>query len=135
MSAAGLTSPYDELGGAAAVRRLVAQFYDVMEQREPALAALHQRDVHGAITPEFRERFALFLIGWLGGPQDYVERHGHPRLRLRHAHVPVDRAMKHAWLRCMTAALDAEQVTGQVRAFLDARFAEVGDFLRNVTEP
>ena len=27
--------------------------------------------------------FALFFIGWLGGPQDYVERHGHPRLRRR----------------------------------------------------
>jgi hemoglobin len=45
--------------------------------------------------------------------------------------VPVDPSMRDAWVRCMRIALDAEGVTGEVRAFLDARFAEVADFLRN----
>ena len=31
----------------------------------------------------------------------------------------------------MQIALDEHEVKGQVRAFLDARFAEVADFLRN----
>ena len=52
----------------------------------------------------------------------------------RSARVPVDTAMRDAWLRCMTAAMDAEQVGGRVRSFLDARFAEVADFMRNVAE-
>jgi hemoglobin len=51
---------------------------------------------------------------------------------MRHARVPVDTAMRDAWLRCMTAAMDAEQVAGRIRTFLDGRFAEVADFLRNV---
>ena len=50
---------------------------------------------------------------------------------MRHGRVPVDIAMRDAWLRCMTAAMDAHAVTGEVRAFLDGRFAEVADFLRN----
>jgi hemoglobin len=88
-------------------------------------------DAEGKVAREMRDRFALFLIGWTGGPQDYMEKHGHPRLRMRHARVPVDIAMRDAWVRCMQRAMDARGVKGGVRRFLDQRFAEVADFLRN----
>ena len=81
-----------------------------------------------------RERFTLFLIGWLGGPQEYMARFGHPRLRMRHAHVPVDLAMRDAWLRCMRGAMDDCAIAGALREFLEDRFANVADFLRNVAE-
>ncbi len=122
------------LGGAERVRALVEDFYDVMQEREPALTALHRCDERGHVPREFRDRFALFLIGWLGGPQDYIERHGHPRLRMRHARVAVDLAMRDAWVRCMSEAMDRQRIEGPVRAFLDVRFAEVADFLRNVPQ-
>lgn len=124
-------TPYHLLGGREAVLALAETFYDLMEQREPALTAVHQRDDEGRISREARDRFGLFLVGWLGGPQDYMERHGHPRLRWRHRHVAIDLAMRDAWLRCMDAALEAREVTGALRVFLDQRFAEVADFLRN----
>ena len=114
------------------MRALVEKFYDVMSEREPALAHLHPCTPEGKVARSSRDRFALFLIGWLGGPQDYIEQHGHPRLRMRHAHVPVDEAMRDAWLRSMSAAMDAEGVTGELRAFLEDRFAQVADFMRNV---
>jgi hemoglobin len=116
------------------VRALVARFYDHMDAHEPALSGLHQVDERGRVAPAARERFTLFLIGWLCGPEDYVARHGHPRLRLRHARVPVSLAMRDAWLRCMQAALEAQGVSGPLRAFLDERFAEVATFLRNLEE-
>jgi hemoglobin len=50
---------------------------------------------------------------------------------MRHARVPVNEGMRDAWLRCMRAAMDARKVDGEVRSYLDARFAEVADFLRN----
>jgi hemoglobin len=127
-------TPFDQLGGAAKVRAIVEKFYDVMSEREPVLARLHPCDDNGSVARTPRDRFALFLIGWLGGPDDYVEQHGHPRLRRRHGRVLVNVAMRDAWLRSMTAALDAEQVSGDVRTFLDARFAEVADFLRNAED-
>lgn len=126
-------SPFDALGAdAARIRRIAERFYDAMEQDEPELARLHRLGDDGRIHPEIRERFGLFFVGWLGGPQDYVARHGHPRLRMRHASVPVTPAMGDAWLRCMGKAMDAEGITGDLRAFLDARLGEVARMLRNV---
>jgi hemoglobin len=122
---------YQLLGGEPAVRRIVETFYDAMERDEPALARLHRVDEQGRVAPEHRERFALFFIGWLGGPQIYLERHGHPRLRGRHAKVTVDVPMRDAWLRAMSTALDAEGVAGPLREYLDQQLAEVADFLRN----
>jgi len=124
-------APFQLLGGEARVRALVERFYDVMSEREPALAKLHECTADGKVARGPRDRFGLFLIGWLGGPDDYVRQHGHPRLRMRHGRVPVDSTMRDAWLRCMTAAMNDTGVTGDVRTFLDARFAEVADFLRN----
>lgn len=123
-----MVTPFELLGGADKIRAIVERFYDAME---PPLAALHACDPDGKVNRETRDRFALFYIGWLGGPQDYIEQHGHPRLRRRHGDVPVDIAMRDAWLRAMTRALDEEKVEGEVRAFLDARLADVANFLRN----
>ncbi len=127
-------TPFELLGGEAQIRALVERFYDVMSDREPVLARLHPCDPDGRVARVPRDRFALFLIGWLGGPDDYVAQHGHPRLRMRHGRVRVDLAMRDAWLRSMTAAMDAEQIGAEVRTFLDARFAEVADFLRNAED-
>jgi hemoglobin len=124
--------PFHRLGGEAGVQALAEAFYDAMDASEPALARLHELDEQGKVSRGMRERFGLFLIGWLGGPQHYMEKHGHPRLRMRHGHVPVDVAQRDAWLRCMQRAMDARGVKGNVRRFLDQRFSDVADFLRNV---
>ncbi|MFL5319896.1 MAG: group II truncated hemoglobin [Myxococcaceae bacterium] len=127
-------TPFKKLGGEEQVLALAEAFYDEMEKHEPELAKLHNLDEHGKISRRSRERFGLFLIGWLGGPQHYMERHGHPRLRMRHGHLPVNVNMRDAWLRSMQRAMDARAITGGLRKFLDSRFGEVADFLRNVQE-
>jgi hemoglobin len=129
-----MDTPFQGLGGRAGVLELVGRFYDIMESSEPALAHLHELEPTGKISARNRERFGLFLIGWLGGPDDYVRQHGHPRLRMRHMHVPVGAAMRDAWLRCMNAALDERNPPAELREFLRQRFAEVAEFLRNVAD-
>lgn len=126
-------SPFDALGPGL-VRELALRFYDEMEAHEPALTRVHALDAHGRITAETREHFASFLAFWLGGPQDYLTTRGHPRLRMRHAHVAIGAELRDAWLRSMTRALDGLGIQGPVRSFLDARFAHTADFLRNVPE-
>ena len=124
--------PYLLVGGSEAVKALVERFYEIMSNTEPVLARLHPCTPDGRVAQPPRDRFAMFLIGWLGGPEDYVKQHGHPRLRMRHNRVAVDIAMRDAWIRCMQAAMTERGITGEVRAFLDARFTEVADFMRNV---
>jgi hemoglobin len=126
------TTPYQLLGGREAVLELAREFYDTMERTELELTALHTKNEQGGVHDDVRQRFGLFLIGWLGGPQEYVAQHGHPRLRMRHAHVQVDERMRDAWLRSMKSALDARGIQGEVRSFLEQRFSEVADFMRNV---
>jgi hemoglobin len=127
-------TPFERLGGEDAVRQLVEHFYDAMSDQEPALCRLHACDEHGRVGRETRDRFALFLVGWLGGPQTYMAQHGHPRLRMRHAPFPVDTAMRDAWIRSMRVAMDALPVEGGLRKYLEGRFSEVADFLRNRLE-
>jgi hemoglobin len=101
---------------------------------ESKLTRLHRCDPDGRVAKEQRERFALFLIGWLGGPQDYMAKHGHPRLRMRHAPVPVDSEMRDAWVRCMSAAMEKRGLDPAVQTYLRPQFAQVADFLRNVPD-
>jgi len=120
-----------EIIGPEAVAAIATRFYDAMAKDEPFLAALHECDEEGRIAKPMQEKFALFLVGWLGGPQLYIEEHGHPRLRMRHHHVKIDKAMRDAWLRCMATALDEANLTRPIREFLDNRFYVMADHLLN----
>lgn len=126
-------TPFD-LIGPEKVAQIATNFYEAMARDEPVLARLHNCDDDGRVDRETQERFALFLVGWLGGPQLFVERYGHPRLRMRHGHVPVDKAMRDAWLRCMATALDAAELARPLREFLDERFYTMANHLINRAE-
>ena len=124
-------SPYELMGGRGPVERLAHAFYDAMEEFEPELTALHDLKAPGKVSDEVRAWFASFLVMWTGGPDDYMNERGHPRLRWRHSRVPVNNAMRDAWLRAMSVAMDRCEVQGPVREYLNNRFTEVADFLRN----
>ena len=72
-------TPYEEIGGEDGVRRLVETFYDRVDAESPTLRAMLPRDDTGS-----RQKLFEFLSGWIGGPQLYIERRGHPKMRLRH---------------------------------------------------
>jgi hemoglobin len=118
--------PYEAIGGEAGVRGLVEAFYDTIARESPSLL-----EMHGGDLTQSRERLFEFLSGWLGGPQLFIERHGHPRLRMRHAHVRIDQAGVEEWMRCMRVAMDARGIEGPLRAFLEGRFLHTAEFMRN----
>lgn len=124
------STPFERIGGEANVRALAERFYDAMDEHEPALAALHLLE-DGKVSRAARDKFALFLIGWLGGPQEYMRLHGHPRLRMRHGHLAVTQGMRDAWMRSMRIALAHDSVEETLRVFLDEKLGDVADFLRN----
>ena len=128
MSFDAQNTPFQSIGGEQSVRALVDCFYEHMDQDESFKII---RDLHPPDLADSREKLSLFLCGWLGGPQLYVEKHGHPRLRMRHAPFAIGEVERDQWLACMAIALDEQAIKGELRAFLDGRFAHVADFMRN----
>lgn len=121
-------SPYEALGGADAVRRLVDRFYDVMDElpETHALRQIHPEDLTGS-----RQSLFEFLSGWFGGPSLYIEKKGHPRLRMRHMPFAIGYAERDQWMLCMRTAL-AEQVSDDdLRKGLINAFAQMADHMVN----
>lgn len=77
------------------------------------------------------ERLRDFLVGRFGGPPRYVEQRGHPRLRMRHAPFPVDRAARDRWIELMTKALDEAELPADVSKMLLEFFDGVATFMIN----
>ena len=121
-------SLYETIGGDAGVRALVDSFYDYMDNL-PEVRVI--REMHPADLTSSREKLYLFLCGWTGGPQLYVQKHGHPRLRRRHLPFPVDESARDQWMLCMQRALDETVEDPAVREYLFAAFYRVADFMRN----
>jgi hemoglobin len=94
--------PFDLFGGESGVRKLVDAFYDRMdfEADFATIRALHPTTLEGS-----RDKLFWFLCGWLGGPNNYVERFGHPRLRARHLPFSIGAIERDQWMACMGQAL------------------------------
>ena len=126
-------TPFAWLGGEERVKALVERFYDLMEL-EPGYAAL--RAAHGSTLDNARQRLFWFLCGWLGGPQHYTERFGHPRLKMRHLpqHTgggSIGIAERDQWLACMNQAMVETVVDEALRLRLNASFFQTADWMRN----
>jgi len=121
-------NPFVELGGEAVVLSLVTRFYDLMDILPEAriVRVLHPEDLSGA-----RQKLFDFLCGWLGGPQYYVQKYGHPRLRARHLPFTIGDAERDAWLLCMERAADEILTAGRAREHYLTKIREVADFMRN----
>ena len=121
-------TPFETIGGEEKVRQLVDRFYDLMDI-EPAYAQL--RAAHGTDLERARQNLFWFLCGWLGGPDHYVERFGHPRLRARHMPFAIGTAERDQWLACMDQAMGEVGVDEALRERLRASFYQTADWMRN----
>ena len=121
-------TPFQRLGGEPGVRRLVDRFYDLMDL-EPAFAglrALHPADLDGS-----RDKLFWFLCGWLGGPDRYVQRFGHPMLRARHLPHTIGIAERDQWMACMVQALHEQALEPALAQRLAESFHGTADWMRN----
>lgn len=121
-------SAFELMGGEPQVRALVDRFYDLMDL-EPAYKAL--RAAHGTHLDDARDKLFWFLCGWLGGPNHYQERFGHPRLRARHMPFMIGIQERNEWLACMDQAMVETQVPQALRERLLVSFFETADWMRN----
>jgi hemoglobin len=135
MSQASGSTPqslYDLLGGEPEatnqIREIVEAFYDVMEADEKAKTI---RQMHPEDLTSSREKLFMFLTGWTGGPQLYIERYGHPFLRRRHLPFKIGEEERDQWIYCMTKGmLNLKMEDKKIKALLNALYP-IADFMRN----
>lgn len=122
---------YERIGGEQKIRELVDRFYELMDSLPEAeqIRSMHARDLRAS-----REKLFMFLSGWLGGPQLYMEKYGHPRLRQRHMPFAIDAAARDQWMQCMVQAMQDVGIEESLRKELEAAFYKTADFMRNQPE-
>ncbi|HEY4130538.1 MAG TPA: group II truncated hemoglobin [Gemmatimonadaceae bacterium] len=128
MSSLPVPTPYQLIGGDAAIRQLVDRFYDLMDSAPEAATV---RKLHAASLKASREKLYLYLSAWTGGPQTYIERNGHPRLRARHMPFHITSVERDEWLWCMDRALDEQSMPTPLRDDLRMQFHNLANHMRN----
>jgi hemoglobin len=121
-------TPFERLGGEPGVRALVDRFYDLMDL-EPTYAGL--RALHPGTLEGSRDKLFWFLCGWLGGPDHYVERFGHPRLRARHLPYAIGIAERDQWMACMRQAMREQAIDETLAVRLAEALHGTADWMRN----
>lgn len=106
--------------------RLVAAFYRQIPGDDILGPMYANRDLAAA---EWRLR--EFLVGRFGGPMRYIEKRGHPRLRMRHVPFQIDQRARDRWITLMSNALHEVKLPGQAERMLRRFFEDSATFLIN----
>jgi hemoglobin len=119
---------YRAVGGMAFFEALVDRFYAGVEA-DDVLRPMYPEDLGPS-----RRHLALFLAQYWGGPSDYQDERGHPRLRMRHAPFAIDPVARDRWLLHMRAAVAEMDPPPEVATALEDYFAFAAEAMRNVEE-
>ena len=112
--------------GEVGIARIVQAFYEQVASDDLLAPMYPKEDLKGS-----EKRLRDFLLYRFGGPQRYIEERGHPRLRMRHAHFPIDQRARDRWILLMDNALRAASLPPEIDATLKAFFRNVATFLIN----
>jgi hemoglobin len=121
---------FSKIGGARAVDKIVEEFFARMETLPEArrLREMHADDL--AKTKSVMKRYFSEL---LGGPQ-FSETRGNPALKGRHASMDIGPQERDAWMRCMREALKSTVADESLRTYIEERFYQLADLVRNDEE-
>ncbi len=122
------STPYEQIGGEAGVRRLVDRFYELMDTLPQAKAC---RDVHPADLSGSAAKLFDYLSFWLGGPPLYTEKYGHPMLRARHLPFSIGKEERDGWLLCFAHAWAEVAATAPIRDVIMRKVVELAYMMEN----
>ena len=115
-----------QLIGEEKIRELTAYFYQEVAINQELRRLYPEKD----LAPAERRLF-LFLIQVFGGSQNYSEKRGHPKLRIRHFNLKIDTLMRDHWLNAMFTALDKVNPEQNVKEWLMGYFIKVANHMIN----
>lgn len=111
------------------ISSLVDDFYSIMKSDPEARDCLLTHE--GRDLKDSGEKLKFFLSGWLGGPQLYMEKFGHPRLRMRHFPFSIGEKESEQWLYCMDLALKRSKIKPSLQQELMSAFKQMVELVRN----
>ncbi|HWU44107.1 MAG TPA: group II truncated hemoglobin, partial [Bdellovibrio sp.] len=107
------------------------RFYRLMDTLPEAQGI---RQMHPANLQSSEEKLFLFMSGWLGGPDLFVQKFGHPRLRARHLPFSIGKSERDQWMICMVHAFDEMKIEDPLRSELLHALLRLADHMRNQQE-
>lgn len=122
------TNVYELIGGEKVIRQLVDRFYHHMDTLPEAKTI---RDMHNGDLNLVKEKLFMFLSGWLGGPQLFTEKYGHPMMRKRHMPFKIGKSERDQWMLCMVHAFDDVKIEDPIRSELLYSLLNLADHMRN----
>lgn len=120
---------YRAAGMQPGIRKLVDDFYDAMDSLNQAEKI---RNMHPANLEESRDKLALFLCGWLGGPKLYREKYGPISIPKSHHHLGIGSKERDDWLFCMEEALKLQPYAEDFKVYLIEQLAVPAERCRTV---
>ncbi|MBB1381954.1 group II truncated hemoglobin [Shewanella sp. SR41-2] len=122
------SNAYDLIGGDKVIRAIAHDFYQQMQTRPETQTLLA---IHRSPMQESEQKLYEYLSGWLGGPQLYQQKHGHPALRARHMPFAIDESMRDQWLICMRAAIQNNIKKPEHQQVIIQAISTLADNMRN----
>lgn len=121
-------SLYEIIGGEQKVHELVDEFYRLMDTLEEAKGIRAQ---HAENLDSIKEKLFDFLSGWLGGPQLFIQKYGHPKLRARHLPFKIGMSERDQWILCMFKAMENVGISEPTATIIRSALFRLADHMRN----
>jgi len=106
---------YRAAGEQTGIRKLVDTFFDIMGSNPQyrVIYKMHPEDIEIS-----RDKLALFLCGWMGGPRPFVEKYGQIAIPTVHQHLQITEVERDLWLNCMREALALQDYSDSLCSYL-----------------
>ena len=123
---------YQAAGGRIGIRKLVDCFFDHMETDSKYRIIF---DWHPEDKEVSRDKLALFLCGWMGGPRPFVEKYGSISIPNVHKHLKVTALERDLWLDCMSLALERQDYPASLIDYLRQQLFIPAERIRQACMP
>ena len=118
-------SVYNRVGGLIFFTDLVEKFYNIVEN-DPLLRPMYPENLTLG-----KEHLAGFLAQYWGGPMEYTQMRGHPRLRMRHSPFTIGKKERDRWVSHMLSALDDMEISTEDKRLIKEYFENTATLLIN----
>ena len=126
-----MDASFQSAGAEVGIRKLVDEYY---QQMETLKKGKHIRAMHTDDLEIIKDKLAVFLIGWLGGPRNYAKKYGQMSIPMVHKHLVIGEEERDAWLYCMNEALKHQDYEEDFKQYLIQELARPAEAIRRVSQ-